>query len=178
MSAPVMRLDFKCAASMERSAGAWLLIGGILAGGATAQSFATADRTLGEIRQQDAALRQQYAPLPQAASTLDLPQLAAEFRHANDITRQLNLPWEGLFQALESAASKDVALLAILPDTRRQALQLQGEARSLDAVLAYLARLREQKILSQVTLSSHEIRVQEPDKPVRFSLAAQWIKKP
>jgi Tfp pilus assembly protein PilN len=105
---------------------------------------------------------------------MDVMQLAAEIKHANEIIRQLNQPWDKLFMALESAANNQVALLSIQPDTRKQLIHISGEAKNLEAILDYLAQLRGQETLAQIVLTNHEIKLQDPDKPVRFSLSAKW----
>lgn len=174
MAAPILALDFKRDPFLHRSLGAWLLLGGACAGIAVALAFAAANQELLQVKRQTAELRQKSAPRAEQKSTVDVTRLAAEIKHANDIIRQLNLPWDKLFLALESTANDRVALLAIQPDTRKQLIHLSGEARNLEAVLDYLARLRGQETLAQVALTSHEIKLQDPDKPVRFSLSARW----
>ena len=174
MAAPILTLDFKRAAFLRRSIGAWLLLCGACAGIAAALAFAAADQALLQVKQQTAHLRQESAPRTVQESTMDGTQLAAEIQHANDIIRQLNLPWDTLFLALESAANKQVALLSIQPDSSKQLIHISGEARSLEDMLAYIAQLRGQETLAQITLTSHEIKLQDPDKPVRFSLSAKW----
>ena len=54
-------------------------------------------------------------------------------------------------------------------------IHINGEARNLEAMLEYLSQLRGQETLAQITLTSHEIKSQDPDKPVRFSLSAKWV---
>lgn len=178
MAAPILTLDFKRDPFLRRTIGAWLLLGGACAGIAAGLAFATADQALLQVKRQTAELRQDYTPRPEQKSTLNETQLAAEIKHANDIIRQLNLPWDKLFMALESTANNQVALLSIQPDTRKQQIHLSGEARNLEAVLDYLAQLRRQETLAQIVLTSHEIKLQDPDKPVRFSLSARWATAP
>ncbi|MBU1690504.1 MAG: PilN domain-containing protein [Gammaproteobacteria bacterium] len=174
MAAPILTLDFKRDPFLRRSMGAWMLLGGVCAGVAAALSFAEADQALLQISRQTAELQQEYAPLAGPKSTMDATQLAAEIKHANDIIHQLNLPWDKLFMALESTANNQVALLSIQPDARKQLIHISGEAKNLDTILDYIAQLRSQETLAQITLTSHEIKQQDPDKPVRFSLSAKW----
>lgn len=174
MAAPILTLDFKRDPFLRRSLGAWLLLVGTCAGVAVALSFAEADQDLLQVRQQTAQLQQESTPLAGPKSTMDVTQLATEIKHANDIIRQLNMPWDKLFMALESTANNQVALLFIQPDARKQLIHISGEAKNLDAVLDYLAQLRGQETLVQIVLTGHEIKLQDPDKPVRFSLSAKW----
>ena len=174
MAAPILTLDFKRDASPLRSIGVWLLLVGACAGVAVALAFAAADQALLQAKRQTAEMRHESAPPTEQKSTMDVTQLAAEIKHANDIIRQLNLPWDKLFLALESAANDRVALLSIQPDSRKQLIHLSGEGRNMEAILDYLAQLRGQETLEQIVLTSHEIKLQDPDKPVRFSLSARW----
>jgi len=174
MPAPKLTLDFKRDTSLRRSAGAWLLLSGACAGIAVAMAFAAQEKALLHVKQQTAELRKEPASPAEQENTIDRTQLAAEIKRANGIIRQLNLPWDRLFLAMESAASDRVALLSIQPDARKRTIRISGEAKNLEAMLDYLARLRSQEILSQVVLASHEIKAQDPDKPVRFSLSAKW----
>lgn len=174
MAAPMLTLDFKRDAFLRRSLGAWLLLVGACAGIAIALAFATANQELLQVKRQTTELRQESMPRTEKKSTMDGTQLAAEITHANTIIRQLNLPWDKLFMALEATSNNQVALLSIQPDTRKQLIHLSGEARNLEAVLDYLAQLRDQETLAQIALTSHEIKLQDPDKPVRFSLSAKW----
>ena len=176
MAAPILTLDFRRDALFRRKIGIWLLLGGICAGLAVAMSYTSANKALLHVKRQTAELRQASAPLTEQKSSMDPTLLATEIKHANDIIRQLNLPWDALFTALESATNKQqVALLSIQPDTRKQMIHINGEAKNLDAILEYLAQLRRQETLAQITLTNHEIKSQDPDKPVRFSLSAKWV---
>jgi hypothetical protein len=174
MAAPILTLDFKRDAFLRRSLGAWLLLGGACAGIAVALVFAAVNQELLQIKRQTTELRQESAPRTEQKSTMDGTQLAVEITHANTIIRQLNLPWDKLFMALESTANGRLALLAIQPDTRKQLIHISGEAKSLETILDYIAQLRVQETLAQIALTSHEIKLQDPDKPVRFSLSAKW----
>lgn len=104
--------------------------------------------------------------------------LALEVRHANEVLRQLSLPWESLFYAVESAGGKDIALLALEPDMEKGVVKISGEAKNIAAMLDYLKRLEERDVFGTVYLQSHLVQQQNPDKPVRFALLAIWRGKP
>jgi Tfp pilus assembly protein PilN len=67
-----------------------------------------------------------------------------------------------------------VALLALEPDARRRSLRITAEARNSDDMLAYVAKMQEQGWFASVALVRHEIAEQEPNRPLRFQLSAQW----
>ena len=83
-------------------------------------------------------------------------------------------PGEKLFVTLEGIAEPDVALLALTPDTKTRTLRIQAEARDIDAMLAYLRVLEQSRAFTQVVLVEHEIQDRDPERPLRFSLAAAW----
>jgi hypothetical protein len=100
--------------------------------------------------------------------------MAVQVSRANEVLRRLTLPWNALFRAVESAAGKDVALLAMEPDLEKQQVKISGEARDFAALLNYVTRLEEQAVFGPVHLQGHQVQQQDPDRPVRFSLLAVW----
>lgn len=103
---------------------------------------------------------------------------ALEVKRANEVLRQLNLPWEGLFRAVELSGGKDVALLALEPDTEKHSVKISGEAKNMAILLDYIKQLEQREVFGAVYLQSHQILLQDPDKPVRFALLADWKDKP
>lgn len=99
---------------------------------------------------------------------------APEIKHANEVLQQLSLPWGELFQAIESSSGKQVALLAMEPDAEKHVVKISGEAKNIAAVLDYIKMLAAQDVFSSVYLQSHQIQLQDPEKPVRFALLAAW----
>jgi len=105
-------------------------------------------------------------------------ELALEVKHANEVLLQLFMPWDDLFQAVESAAGKKIALLALEPDTEKQMVKISGEAKNFASLLNYITQLEERDVFGTVYLQNHQVQQQDPDKPVRFSLLAVWRNKP
>jgi len=79
-----------------------------------------------------------------------------------------------LFVTLEAIDEPDVALLALRPDTRKRTLRIDAEAKTADAMLAYLRVLEQSRVFTQVVLVEHEIQDTDPLRPMRFSLTAAW----
>jgi len=115
----------------------------------------------------------QDKPKPRAA-----PELMQEIGHANEILRQLSLPWEKLFQAVEASVSQDVTLLEMEPDTGKQIVRISCEAKNITAMLNYIRALEKQPELAGIYLQSHQIQEHDREKPVRFSLVAAWRETP
>lgn len=112
------------------------------------------------------------------ALPVDATALQLEIRQANEVLQQLALPWDRLFKAVESNSEQEIALLSIQPDVGKRNVRIGGEAKNFDALLAYITRLEQSEILSQVYLTSHEVRIQDAEKPVRFALVANWVVRP
>ena len=176
MGLPALALDFK------RAPRRWSWIGLLLlvVGAAWVAQVVDAERTLSgqielaETRQETLAQRSHKKPLPAP----DAEATQQEIRQANTILQRLALPWNTLFQTLESTSGKNIALLSIQPDANKHSVRIGGEAKSLPDLLAYITQLERSHVLNQVYLTSHEVRVEDTEKPVRFALVTHWMEQP
>lgn len=133
----------------------------------------TASQRAFEAERAAARARQVEArPLKVAAA---VPALApAEAAAVNTVVMQLNLPWRDLRDAVRAATPRSVALLALEPDAKQRALRLTAEAKSGDDMVDYVERLKQQPVFESVVLVRHEINDQDPNRPLRFQVDAQW----
>lgn len=132
-----------------------------------------------ELEQQLAAWRQESsltgAPgSPARNAKRDGASVAAELDEAAGVFRQLTLPWSSLFRSLEEAHSDEVALIAVQPDAQRRALTLVGEAKEYSEVLGYVARLRKEAEFANVYLVGTELKEDQPQRPMLFTVSANW----
>lgn len=109
------------------------------------------------------------------------PELAGSI---NEAVARLNTPWEHLFVVLNAADAqlrpRTVALLSLEPDGTGQALKLSAEARSVEAMLAYLRALQSQPTVSSAVLTRHEL-VEDQDQAagtVRFWVETRLTTRP
>lgn len=114
----------------------------------------------------------------QSAGKTDPKALEQELIYARDTISRLALPWGRLFKSLESVEAEGVALLSIEPDPEAGTVMLSGEGKDYPAVLTYVAWLMSDKTLSDVHLVKHEIRVNEPQRPIFFMVSAAWSRRP
>lgn len=105
-------------------------------------------------------------------------ELEHEVSNANEVLHQLSVPWDALFQAVESAGGNKVTLLALEPDIEKHQVKINGETKNFKSLTHYLTQLQEQPMFDSVYLQSHQVQQQDADKPVRFSLLATWQEKP
>ena len=84
------------------------------------------------------------------------------------------LPWAALFNALESAGSDNIGLLAVEPDAEvaQQKLHILGDARRIEDVTAYARRLVSADPIRQAIITDHEIHPESGI--VRFRLDIMW----
>ena len=97
-----------------------------------------------------------------------------EVKQANQVVRQLSLPWNALFKAVETSGGQNIALLSLEPDLQKGTVKVSGEAKDLDALLSYVKQLSTREVFGSVFLQNHQIQQSDPEKPLRFSLLAYW----
>lgn len=115
---------------------------------------------------------------PPRRVAIDPKRIAQEVAAANDLIDQLARPWDELYRELETAATPNVALLAVQPDAGSGAVRIIGEARRYADVLAYVARLEERPALGSVFLASHELRQGTGARALAFTITAEWVDRP
>ena len=93
-------------------------------------------------------------------------------KSAQATVRQLALPWPQLIDSLERAALKEVAVLHIQPDAQSRVVRVTASAAQERAMLEYLRRLGNG--FAEVHLLSHQIREDEPQRPIQFSVQASF----
>lgn len=158
----------------------WLGLGVLLAALVALAAMAGYYQTLSEqIRfweskaDQAARLSGRRDPAPALTEQAARAQML-EVKQANQVVRQLGLPWNALFKAVESSGGKDVALLSLEPDLQKGTVKIGGEAKDFDALLNYVKELSTREVFGSVMLQNHQIQRDIAEKPVRFSLIAHW----
>jgi len=126
--------------------------------------------------QLQSAVRANEAVVARAQPRKSTPPAASaeELAAAKETVDRLALPWPRLFAALEGAASDQIALLAIEPDTKSGTVKISGDSKDYLAALTYVLNLSRSDALSKVELVRHEVKQNDPQKPVSFSIQAAW----
>ncbi|NBV18211.1 hypothetical protein [Janthinobacterium sp.] len=149
--------------------GAVLAVTAVWAGSAALQRQHASEARWLRAQQRVAQATQGAAPVAQAVIA---PAQAAA---VNAAILQLNLPWRDVQDALASATPPAVALLALEPDARKRILKITAETTGSDAMVAYVAQLKQQELFDgRVQLLRHEINALDPNRPLRFQLEARW----
>jgi hypothetical protein len=158
---PALDLDFVRRRRMSPWAGRALLAIAVAFAGDVGLSYM---KTQHQIVEAQARLDRGGKP---ASSRKASPE---ELAAARETVQRLSLPWPELFTALESAASDQVALLAIEPDPKSGTVVITGDSKDYLAALTYVLNLSRAETLSRVQLVRHEAK----QNAVGFSVSATW----
>ena len=115
--------------------------------------------------------REALARAPAAPAS---PASKEEVALARDTVERLAMPWGGLFGALESASSEQIAVLGVEPDAKAGKVLISGEGKDYLATLTYVLNLSRSPALSGVQLVRHETKSDDPQRPVAFAVSAKW----
>jgi Tfp pilus assembly protein PilN len=116
------------------------------------------------------------ARAPVAAPARVVPPAQASAVNAS--VQQLNVPWRGLHDAVQAATPATIALLALEPDAKKSSVRITAEAKNSDDMIAYVEALQHIDWFTTVLLARHEINEQDPNRPIRFQVDAQWRAAP
>jgi Tfp pilus assembly protein PilN len=164
-----LRLDFRRDGATPRWVAPALLAVALAFAGDVGFSFA---KNLQLEKKNEAALAKLDPRSFKPARNASAEELAA----ARETVQRLSTPWDKLFGALESAASDQVALLAIEPDPKAGTVKISGDSKDYLAVLTYVLNLSRAEALSGVQLARHETK-NDAQKTVGFSISASWGKR-
>ncbi len=121
--------------------------------------------------------QQQQKAAPRARSTRVKEfsqEIRKEITQANSILDQINLPWEALFDSIESASTEHIALLSLQPNVANRLLRISGEARSMSELLDFVEALERELVFENVHLLNYKIKQDNPQRPIIFLLTATW----
>jgi len=101
-------------------------------------------------------------------------RLDEEAKIIDAAVRQLSLPWAQMIEAVEAASTGEVTVLQLQPETQQRSLRLTAEAKTREAMLRYVRRLGETRVLSGVHLVNHHVQVEDPSRPIQFGVQAAF----
>jgi hypothetical protein len=97
-----------------------------------------------------------------------------EMNSIRETVMLLGTPWESLLTSLEDINMKHIALLLLEPNKKKQEVMLTGQAKNIETMLEYVEEVSKLPMLSKVYLQNHMIELDELNKPVSFTVAAEW----
>lgn len=165
-----LRIDFARSAAAPAWLGWGLLAVSLATAALLAVEFRAAQSELARLEDGAERLRARESRVsadPQAARAL-----REELQRARAVTEQLALPWGRLFLAVEGAAAKQVALIALQPESGQGVVRITAEARDLAQALEFVRRLSAMQQLRGVHLASHQVQNEDAQRAVRFVVLA------
>jgi Tfp pilus assembly protein PilN len=150
----------------------------VVAAGASfflAWHYAVLVREFDAVESERARLQSPGSGVPHELGAEDKTRLRSEMRFARRVIEQLDTPWPALFAAVETAYDDNVTLLGVEPEPERREVRLLAEAKDAEAMLAYVRQVRQSPVLKDAWLANHQINLQDPLHPVRFTINASWL---
>lgn len=111
-----------------------------------------------------------------AGESVDSVAFGQQVLAAGKAIGHLVTPWGDLYHTLEGTIDESVSLLAISPNAEKGELRLNGEAKDFAALRNYLQRLSESGTLTDVRLLHQEVKQNDAQHPISFSIFASWRK--
>ena len=164
-----LELDFVAAPRRARLAGFFVMALALGVASVLISKQQNAQQRLQQLQAAENLLGSARAP-----RAVPRERLEEQLKSAQATVRQLALPWAELIDALERSAMREVSLLHIQPDAQQRLVRLTAEARNEGQMLEYLRRVGAAGRFSEVHLVSHQLREDDPRRPVQFSLQATF----
>jgi len=170
-----LQLDFVAPAGRSRLAGSTVLILSLVLAGGLVFKYRETQQRLQQLAAAEALLSE-AGPARAQEGKAQRARLDEQMKSAQATVRQLALPWPQLIDSLERAALKEVAVLDIQPDAQSRVVRVTASATQERAMLAYLRRLGNG--FAEVHLLSHQVREDEPQRPIQFAVQARFRDSP
>jgi hypothetical protein len=149
---------------------AWLLLAlGIIAMALVADNFAAVGSDTDRLERQADRFQRKSKVVVADNRKSEAEKSVVVVRHPGDA-----FPWDSVLTEMELAVDNRVALLGLNTEVAARRTMLTGEARNIDDVLAFAARLRESPLVREAFLVSHEVHRNGPVPVVAFSVQVLW----
>jgi hypothetical protein len=109
-----------------------------------------------------------------APKAIPKQRLDEQVKNAEAVVRQLTLPWAAIIHTIEEVATDDVAILQLQPEAQQRLLRITAEARDQESMLAEVRRRAGAKTLFNVHLVNHRVQLDDPQRPIQFSVQARF----
>jgi hypothetical protein len=173
MKRPPLELDFVAAPRRPRLAGLLVMVAALGVAGTLVHKHQAAQERLQHLEAAESLLSSARAP-----RAVPRERLEEQLKNAQATVRQLALPWAELIDALERSAMREVSVLHIQPEAQTRLVRVTAEARGQPQMLEYLRRVSAAGRFSEVHLLSHQVREDDPQRPIQFSLQASFRAAP
>lgn len=172
-----LNLKFPDGGQETRSAGYAMLLLGMLALAGVLHQYqeATDEVAYWDLRIASMDRQTGRKTTPLASPAQGGREVKQEIRRANAVLSEIDLPWGTLFDSVEYATGPEVALLSFQPDAAGRTMLMGGEAKSMPALLDFVSALEREPVLKDAYLLKYEVKQDDPQRPIIFSIMASWI---
>ena len=168
MSLRRLQIDYIVPPRRPRLAGFIVLALALAAAGVLVERYREVKLALERVEASGGLVNAERRP----ARAVSRERIQEEAKSAEAVLRQLSLPWSAIIETVEKAATADVAILQMQPDAQQRQLRLAAEARTQEAMLEYVRGLVAAKSLANAHVVSHQVQVDDPQRPIQFTVQA------
>jgi len=90
------------------------------------------------------------------------------------IARRNQLPWANVFSILEQTKPVHIAFLSVKPNSNNAYFQVEGEAKSVEHLLAFLNELNRRSVIRYALMSEHKLIQKGNKQLVKFVINVAW----
>ena len=132
-----------------------------------------------QYQQETNALIQQRDELVNAVTISTSPPKLNEKEKAEVVAVNVAIatilrPWPRLFSALEMADSQDIQLLSVEPNVTSKSVRIRAVTLSVDKLTSYIDALKQQDVISSVSLNSTQAVRVAGHAATEFDLLVRW----
>lgn len=168
MSPRRLELDYIAPQRRPRLLGLAVLAVAFVAAGILVERYREVKLELERIEARQGLLGAERRP----ARAMTRERLDEEAKSAEAVLRQLVLPWGTIIETVEEVAMPGVAILQMQPDAQQRQLRLGAEARTEEAMLEYVRRLAAARTVTDAHVVSHQVQMDDPQRPIQFTVQA------
>ncbi len=172
-----LNIDFAQRTSLVRKASIGMLLAAIVTTSHIGKTYYDLSLNLDAWKEKRrlAQADKRKAERPEAGSKEEMEKLESALKATQNVITRLALPWDALFSEIDSSVNDKVTLLSVEPDAEKKDLHIAAEAKDLTAMLDYEKRLQASALFRNVHVVSHQVQLQDPQRPVRFVIQAGWM---
>lgn len=167
-----IQLNHNLQPSVQKTVASFLLFVAVLVVLLSLFFLQQSNARLAELNKEKAA----YTKTTQSAASAEplTEREQAELDAVNVAINEIIRPWPQLFSALEESRLDSIQLVAIEPNVKNKTVQIIAITSPVDEILAYIGKLKQQGIVSSVSLVSTESVRLNGKEATQFELLVTW----
>lgn len=159
--------------------GSTILICALLLAGVVGSAWLNNQRKLQALERQVSSIEreQKHKTASILRSSAD-PQSKMLLEQWGGVQQSLNQPWFDILGQLESTLSPDIAVLQFKPNLKEKQLELLFEVKDLQAMVAWMERIKVTGLFGNPRLMSQRTLLKEVGNPIQVQINLELLAKP